>query len=543
MRDAITVCRILGLRYLWIDSLCIQQDGDSSTDWEEQSQEMSHIFGNSWLTICAPASRSCLEGFLDHIDRHPPTIAIEYASRESAQVRGTILLRLVTLNGKSGFRNGDNLARVGPLLGDLEYSKWNTRGWVFQERILAPRLLYFGARMIHFQHGDYVASEDGSSIDGNFFVSRMYGGLFLSTNLLQQLEMIQTKGPFITDFWYKLIFLISSSQFTDQRDLFPAIAGVARRVHEFTKHRYLAGLWEEDLCCGLLWMAIPTPTDERGSRRSPANLRQALRAIKKAEFSIAPSWSWGRSRSRFLITADINTTCRVRLHLRAEFKVLESRVLVDGVNPFGRISSASISLLGATIRLSAGSVASMRAVDDRSELLCEPSPGIYVFIRTDWWPMNETATGIKKQMRAHFQLLLVASCCSDWRDSGNTRTDHSHPHENQAEPSRGRAAHPPPASVWSISTMTSEQVGAMEFEAMKSEYRNSFYEDSHAGFDAAVHCNLCSDHTLRRDIWGLLLYPAGPKDTHYRVGAFFSRAQHGGSAIFDGTESRRIELV
>lgn len=535
MRDAITVCRVLGLRFLWIDSLCIQQDGDSSTDWEEQSQEMSHIFGNSWLTICAPASESCLEGFLDHIDRHSPTIEIEYVSRGSAEVCGTIILRLLTLNGKSGFPNGDMLARVGPLLGDLEHSKWNTRGWVFQERVLSPRLLYFGAKMIHFQHGDYMASEDGSSIHGSFFVSRMYGGQFLSTNLLQQLEMIQKKGPFITDFWYKLIFLISWSKFTDQRDLFPAIAGVARRVHEFTKHRYLAGLWEEDLCCGLLWMIIPTP----------ASLQQALRAIKKARNSIAPSWSWAsRSRSRFLITADINLTCRVRLHLRSEFKVLESRVLVDGVNPFGRISSASISLFGSTIRLSAGSVASMRVVDNEAELMCEPCPGLYVFVRTDWWPREERATGVKKQMRAQFQLLLVASCCSDWSGSGSTRTVHSQPNENHhAQRDGGRAAHRPKTNEWSLSTMTSEQVDAMYFETMKSEYRDSFYEDAHAGFNAAVDCNLCSDQKLRRDIWGLLLYPAGPTDTYYRVGTFCSRAQHGGSAIFEGAESRRIELV
>ena len=92
-------------------------------------------------------------------------------------------------------------------------------------------------------------------------------------------------------------------------------------------------------------------------------------------------------------------------------------------------------------------------------------------------------------------------------------------------------------------SMTEEQADAIHLENMKPEYRTSFYEDGHAGFDAAVHCDLCSDHTLRRDVWGLLIYPAGPADTFYRVGTFMSRAQHGGSVLFEGAERRRIHLV
>ncbi|KAH8756312.1 heterokaryon incompatibility protein-domain-containing protein, partial [Diaporthe sp. PMI_573] len=516
MRDAITVCRILGLRYLWVDSICIRQDGDT-TDWEEQSQEMSHIFGNSWLTICAPASKSCLEGFLDHTDRHSRGIEIGYIPQDTLQIQGSFSLRVLTLDGKPGFSNGERIARMTPLLLDLECSEWNKRGWVFQERLLSPRLLYFGARMIHFQHGDYVASEDGSCVDGDFFSlsNPLLGILHHSTNLLHQLETIQNQGPFITDFWYSLIPAFSRSNFTDRKDTFPAIAGVARRVHEFINQKYLAGLWEEDLCCGLLWTPCRRILDSI-SRRPQASLQQVLQTIEKSATLIGPSWSWAsrRARSEFMITNKTNATSRIRLHLRAEFKTLESRVLIDGVNPYGRINGASITLLGSMIRLSPGSLASMQRVSCRYQL-CELFPGLFALIQPDWDPVKISgATGIKKKMRAHFQLLLTASCCSDWSTSSNTGAAHRGPHEHLAEP-----------------------------ESMKPEYRTSFYEDSHPGFDARVHCDLCSDHTLRRDIWGLLLYPAGAPDEFYRVGTFFSRAQHGGSAIFEGTEPRRIKLL
>ncbi|KAI7775441.1 HET-domain-containing protein [Diaporthe eres] len=248
----------------------------------------------------------------------------------------------------------DRAGKLAPLVRDLEYSKWNKRGWVFQERILSPRLLYFGARMIHFQHG---------------------------------LEEIQSQGPFITDLRYGLITVTSPSHFTDRRDTFPAIAGVARRVCEFNKHRYVA----------------------------------------------------------------------VRRHLRAEFKILQSRVLVDGVNPYGRIRSASISPSGSTIRMAPGLLASMHS--DHFDLqLCELFPDLFAFIERDWTPIvSSRATGVKRQKRAHFQLLLLASCCS----------------EPEAEP-----LHRSRARVLSGKDVTPEEKEKMIVEAMKSQYRRSFYEDS-----------------------------------------------------------------
>lgn len=50
-QDAIWLTQSLGVRYLWIDSLCIIQD--DKEDWKEQSGEMAGIYGGSYLTIAA----------------------------------------------------------------------------------------------------------------------------------------------------------------------------------------------------------------------------------------------------------------------------------------------------------------------------------------------------------------------------------------------------------------------------------------------------------------------------------------------------------
>ncbi|KAK0740066.1 heterokaryon incompatibility protein-domain-containing protein [Schizothecium vesticola] len=51
IRDAMVVCRKIGFRYLWVDSLCIIQDDPE--DLREQIALMCDIYSGSYLTIIA----------------------------------------------------------------------------------------------------------------------------------------------------------------------------------------------------------------------------------------------------------------------------------------------------------------------------------------------------------------------------------------------------------------------------------------------------------------------------------------------------------
>lgn len=59
--DAVLLTKALGIRYLWIDSLCILQDIEE--DWEEQSSQMATIYSNSYLTPAASHSADSSVGF------------------------------------------------------------------------------------------------------------------------------------------------------------------------------------------------------------------------------------------------------------------------------------------------------------------------------------------------------------------------------------------------------------------------------------------------------------------------------------------------
>ena len=66
-KDAILITRLLGLRYLWIGSLCIIQD--SINDWQTEAAKMGDIYKFSFCTIAASWASSRSEGCF--FDRGP----------------------------------------------------------------------------------------------------------------------------------------------------------------------------------------------------------------------------------------------------------------------------------------------------------------------------------------------------------------------------------------------------------------------------------------------------------------------------------------
>jgi hypothetical protein len=61
-QDAIHITRKLGVRYLWIDALCIIQDDEE--DWMREAASMYEIYNNALLVISASNSRRSGTGML-----------------------------------------------------------------------------------------------------------------------------------------------------------------------------------------------------------------------------------------------------------------------------------------------------------------------------------------------------------------------------------------------------------------------------------------------------------------------------------------------
>lgn len=67
--DAITFAKRLGVRYIWIDSLCIIQD--DPVDWECESAQMFSIYANAFITIAATSATGHHSGcFFEESTQH-----------------------------------------------------------------------------------------------------------------------------------------------------------------------------------------------------------------------------------------------------------------------------------------------------------------------------------------------------------------------------------------------------------------------------------------------------------------------------------------
>lgn len=113
-QQAIAVARFIGVRYIWIDSLCIIQ-GEHS-DFHTEGQVMHKVYRNSYCNIAAADSKDSRGGLFR--GRDPADILPgKYQGDGSSAMFGTKVWRIVP----------ENLWEA-KLLGSSIY----TRGWVFQ---------------------------------------------------------------------------------------------------------------------------------------------------------------------------------------------------------------------------------------------------------------------------------------------------------------------------------------------------------------------------------------------------------------------------
>jgi hypothetical protein len=120
--DAIFITRELGLRYIWIDALCIIQDDHD--DWAAESSKMGDIYHGSTLSVTANDSTSTSGGVF---------------IQGSASLFERTTYARAFLRAMYPKNNKETLIHVVPEQGDL--SALNERGWTLQESILSPRTI------------------------------------------------------------------------------------------------------------------------------------------------------------------------------------------------------------------------------------------------------------------------------------------------------------------------------------------------------------------------------------------------------------------
>ncbi|KAK1660160.1 heterokaryon incompatibility protein-domain-containing protein, partial [Colletotrichum godetiae] len=126
VKDAITVTRGLGYRYLWIDKYCIDQEDEREI--EDQIRRMDLIYSNAEITIVAAAGLNETYGL--------PGVGLADRLKQDVLRLGDITV----------INTGPHPACYVELT-----SRWSTRGWTFQEGLLSQRRIIFTEYQTFFE--------------------------------------------------------------------------------------------------------------------------------------------------------------------------------------------------------------------------------------------------------------------------------------------------------------------------------------------------------------------------------------------------------
>ena len=278
--DAVEVALHLGVRYLWIDALCIIQD--SPEDWAREVMTMADVYRGAVCNISATGALDSDGGLFCH--RREDLVKPQVVKAGKAWLEHPLCIPRRPGNGMEKNRGWFKLRSLDQWSDQVAQAPLMLRGWVLQERLLAPRVLHYSSQQLYWECGELDACEtfpDGLPTNDGVL---HYKGLDPVVDGAQRRDdmgprQLTTNKYDAYYIWNNIITLYSQGNLTVESDKMVAIAGLAKYMQTILNDRYIAGLWERYLPSQLLWYCNGAP----GTR---------------ARCYVAPSWSWASAQQQ-----------------------------------------------------------------------------------------------------------------------------------------------------------------------------------------------------------------------------------------------------
>ena len=278
------MAKIIGVQYVWIDSLCILQDDEQ--DWQRETAAMGQIYSSAICTIAAESAKDCKGG-----------IWLESGFRV---VNGSTRQDITQQQNLENY-----LAKCDQRFQECALQK---RGWAVQERELSPRVLHFTFAHVFWEcreskkdaavllgSCDAVAgSESGRASNSYDWRTTQLRALDMPLEARTEIMVPEYSQPihnpralsafnnrlspdyenvlYAFSVWRTIVEEYSNRTFSRWTDRLPALSGLASELEASLNSDYIAGIWSNDLH-GLLWtINYNTPALHHSSE--------------------GPSWSW-----------------------------------------------------------------------------------------------------------------------------------------------------------------------------------------------------------------------------------------------------------
>lgn len=267
IRDAVQITQWFKINYLWVDAMCIIQD--DTADWDREAKTMDQVYQGAFLTIAAQGARNSNDGCFARRSQlmHVPCSLFENDD-------GT-----TTFVGVSSETTSQRAA-------EFEKAPLCTRAWTVQERLLCPRILYFGATLRWECCEELLWEGELTKSVGNMvneYCRDRLAEFNFKIDVLGRLSdnrRLSLDNTFLR-VWRGVAETYSESTLTFPSDRLVALQGIINLLERYTGHENLAGLWRPILLGQLGWHTRDHSQLSSLGLQEPSTKEQ-----------YAPSWSW-----------------------------------------------------------------------------------------------------------------------------------------------------------------------------------------------------------------------------------------------------------
>jgi hypothetical protein len=270
VKESIELVRYLGVRYIWVDSLCIVKDSRDSLDLNLNM--MDQIYGNAHFTLCAADNPDATTGLvaLDRSMRNPEKkIPVPQRLKQRIEKYAPGVRLMVSQLTETYVRK----------------TRWSTRAWTFQERVLSRRCLIFAQGQVFFQCRSTAMSE------GIWSDATVAGWSIELLKSPQQMLSSLLERPLHT--YAKLVEKYTKCQLDPQHtnDILAAFRGISNVLSKGMNAQFVYGMPDVYFDWALLW----EPRQHQSRRLPHRHRKRDSKAIRMEQDSSSPSWTWSGS--------------------------------------------------------------------------------------------------------------------------------------------------------------------------------------------------------------------------------------------------------
>lgn len=233
-RDAIKVATFFNIEYIWTDGLCIKQDKDDRSDWEVESLKIEKVYENAFLNISATLAVDGDEALWPNQKPSP---------------FGRSEMTLSTHDTQDVFYLLDGDLWVD----EIASAPLNKRGWVYQEGLLAKRVIHFGTWQLGWECQEITALE---------MPPKGFPALLGKPLAKRKIQSVLSKKAPDTPYssiegrlrtWYDIVSEYSKCSFTFPADKLIAFAGIGSMISKHIGTEYISGMLLASLTYDLAW--------------------------------------------------------------------------------------------------------------------------------------------------------------------------------------------------------------------------------------------------------------------------------------------------